>query len=75
MVPDSQVSKLDPLGGDQTPLSKVWTTYSKVPGQRIPWPMSRIGKGPVLTRVQALTCALPLPAQEEARCCHVAYRP
>jgi hypothetical protein len=31
-VRDSQVSKLDPLGGDQTPLSKVWTTYSKVPG-------------------------------------------
>jgi hypothetical protein len=27
--------------------------------------MSRTGKGPVLTRVQASTCALPLPAQAE----------
>jgi hypothetical protein len=72
---DSQVSKPDPLGGDRTPLSEVRITYSKVPGQRIPWPMSRTGKGLVLTRVQASTCALPLPAQAEARCWHVAYRP
>jgi hypothetical protein len=74
-VRDSQVSKPDPLGGDRTPLSEVRTTYSKVPGQGIPWPMSRTGKGPVLTRVQATTCALPLLAQAEARCYHVAYRP
>jgi hypothetical protein len=73
-VRDSQVSKPDPLGGDRTPLSEVRTTYSKVPGQGIPWPMSRTGKGPVLTRVQATTCALPLLAQAEARCCNVAYR-
>jgi hypothetical protein len=67
-VRDSQVNKPDPLGGDRTPLSEVQTTYSKVPGQGIPWPMTRTGKGPVLTRVQATTCALPLPAQAEARC-------
>jgi hypothetical protein len=42
-VRDSQVSKSDPLGGIQTPLSEVRTTYSKVPGQGIPWPMSRTG--------------------------------
>jgi hypothetical protein len=35
-VRDSQVSKPDPLGGIQTPLSEVWTTYSKVPEQGIP---------------------------------------
>jgi hypothetical protein len=75
MVWDSQVSKPDPLGGDRTPMSEVWTTYSKVLGQGIPWPMSRTGKGPVLTCVQAMTCELPLPAQAEARCCHMAYRP
>ena len=72
---DSQVSKPDPLSGDRTPLSEVRTTYIKVLGQGIPWPMSKTGKGPVLTRVQATTCALPLPAQVEARCYHVAYRP
>jgi hypothetical protein len=74
-VQDSQVSKPDPLGGIRTPLSEVRTTYSKVPGQGIPWPISRTGKGPVLTRVQASTCALPLSAQAEVRCSHVAYRP
>jgi hypothetical protein len=50
-VQDSQVSKPDPLGGDQTPLSEVRTTYRKVSGQGIPWPMSRTSKGSVLTRV------------------------
>jgi hypothetical protein len=74
-VRDSQVSKPDPLDGIRTPLSEVRTTYNKVPGQGIPWPMSRTCKGPVLTRVRALTYALPLPAQTEARCCHMAYRP
>ena len=34
-----------------------------------------LSKGPVLTRVQALSCALALPAQAETRCCHVAYCP
>jgi hypothetical protein len=72
---DSQVSKPDPLGGIRTPLSEVRTTYSKAPEQGIPWPMSWTGKGPVLTRVWTSTYALPLPAQVEARCCHVAYRP
>jgi hypothetical protein len=74
-VRDSQVSKPDPLGGIRTPLSEVRATYSKVPEQRILWPRSWTGKGPVLTRVRTSTCALPLPAQEEARCCHVTYRP
>jgi hypothetical protein len=74
-VRDSKVSKLDPLGGIRTPLSEVRTTYSKVLEQGIPSPMSRTGKSPVLTRVRASTCALPLPAQAEARCCHVAYHP
>jgi hypothetical protein len=31
-----------------------------------------VSKGPVLTRVQALSCALALLAQAETRCCHVA---
>jgi molybdopterin-guanine dinucleotide biosynthesis protein A len=73
-VRDSQVSKPDPLGGIRTPLSEVRTTYSKVLGQGIPWPMSRTVKSLVLTHIQASTCALPLPAQAEARCYHVAYR-
>jgi hypothetical protein len=34
-----------------------------------------LSKGPVLTRVQALSCALALPAQAEIRCCHVACCP
>jgi molybdopterin-guanine dinucleotide biosynthesis protein A len=74
-VRDSQVSRSGPLGGIRTLMSEVRTTYSKVSGRGIPWPMSRIGKGPVLTRVRASTCALLLPAQAETRCCHVAYRP
>jgi hypothetical protein len=37
------------------------------PGTRDPG----VSKGPVLTRVQALSCALALPAQAESRCCHV----
>jgi hypothetical protein len=75
MVRDSQVSMPDPLGGIRTPLSEVRTTYSKVPEQGIPWPMSWAGKGLVLMRVRTSTYALPLPAQAEARCCHVTYRP
>jgi hypothetical protein len=72
---DSQVSMSGPLGGIRTLLSEVRTTYSKVPGRGIPWPMSRTGKGPVLTCVWASPCALPLPVEAETRCCHVAYRP
>jgi hypothetical protein len=34
-----------------------------------------LSKGPVLTRVQDLSCALALPAQAEIRCCHVACCP
>jgi hypothetical protein len=64
-----------PLYTQPRPLSEVRTTYSKVPGQRIPWPMSRTDKGWVLTRVQAATCALPLPAQAETRCYHVDCSP
>ena len=30
-----------------------------------------LSKGPVLTRVQALSCALALPAQAESQCCHM----
>jgi hypothetical protein len=41
--------------------------HNEVPGQGDPG----ISKGPVLTRVQALSCALALPAQAESRCCHV----
>jgi hypothetical protein len=59
----------------RTPLSEVQATHIKVPGQGIPWPRSRTGEGTVLTRAQALSSALPLPAQAEARCCHVDYRP
>jgi hypothetical protein len=50
-------------------------SLSKVPGQGISCPKSRTSKGPVLTRVQALSCAFPLPAQAEAWWCHEAYRP
>jgi hypothetical protein len=66
MVRDSQVSKPDPLDGIRTPLSEVRTTYSKVPGQGTPWPMPRTGRGLVLMRVRASTCALPLPAQAKS---------
>jgi hypothetical protein len=41
--------------------------HNEVPGQGDPG----VSKGPVLTRVQALPCALALPAQAESRCCHV----
>jgi hypothetical protein len=34
-----------------------------------------LSRSPVLTRVQALSCALALPAQAETRCCHVACYP
>jgi hypothetical protein len=65
----------DPLDEVRTPLSEVQATHSKVPGQGIPWPRSKTGEGPALTRVRASTCALSLPVEAEARCCHVAYRP
>jgi hypothetical protein len=32
-----------------------------------------LGKGPVLTHVQALSGAPPLPARSRAQCCHMAY--
>jgi hypothetical protein len=68
-LPSEQAGPLDEV---RTPLSEVRVTRSKVPGQGIPWPRSRTGEGPILTRVQALSYALPLPAQAEARCYHVA---
>jgi hypothetical protein len=34
-----------------------------------------MSKGPMLTRVRALSCALVLPAQAETRCCRVACGP
>jgi hypothetical protein len=75
MVRDSQVNRLDPLGEVWTPLSEDQTAHSKVLGQGIPWPRSRVGEDLVLTRAQVLSSALPLPAQAEARCCHMDYRP
>jgi hypothetical protein len=70
MVWDSQVSMLGPLDGVQIPPSKVRTTARSqdrgYPG---------VSRGPVLTRVQTLSCALGLPAQAETRCCHVACCP
>jgi hypothetical protein len=69
------VSKSDSLDEARTPLGEVQATHSKVLGQGIPWPRSRTGEGLVLTRAQALSCALPLLAQAEARCCHVDYCP
>jgi hypothetical protein len=50
MAWDSQVSKPDSLDEARTPLVEVQATHSKVPGQGIPWPRSRTGEGPVLTR-------------------------
>jgi hypothetical protein len=70
MVRDSQISMSGPLDGVQIPPSKVRAATRSLdrgyPG---------ISKGPVLTRVQALSCALALPAQEESRCCRVASCP
>jgi hypothetical protein len=68
-LPSEQAGPLDEV---RTPLSEVRVTRSKVPGQGILWPKSWPDEGLVLTRVWALSCALPLPAQAEARCCHVA---
>jgi hypothetical protein len=63
---DSQVSMSGPLDGVQIPPSKARaTTRSRDRGD------PGINKGPILTRVQALSCALALPAQAEIRCCHV----
>jgi hypothetical protein len=59
------------LGWGQIPSSKDRVTHNKVPGQRIPG----LSKGLVLTRVQALSYALALPAHAETRCCHVACCP
>jgi hypothetical protein len=59
-----------PLDGVQIPPSKVRaTTRSRNRGD------PGISKGPILTRDQALSCALALPAQAEIRCCHVACCP
>jgi hypothetical protein len=69
-VRDSQVSMLGPLDGVQIPPSKVRaTTRSRDRGY------PGVSKGPVLTHVQALSCAFALPAQVESRCCHVACCP
>jgi hypothetical protein len=61
-VRDSQVNMLGPLDGVQIPPSKVQATTRfwdrGYPG---------VSKGTVLTRVQALSCALALPAQAESR--------
>jgi hypothetical protein len=70
MAQDSQVSMPSPLDGVQIPLSKVRTTMrSRERGD------PGISKGPVLTRVRALSCALALPAQAETHCSHVACCP
>jgi hypothetical protein len=59
-----------PLDGVQIAPSEVrTTTRSRDRGD------PGISKGPVLTRVQALSCALVLPARAEIRCCHVACCP
>jgi hypothetical protein len=62
-----------PPDGTQTPLSEVRTTHGKVPERRIPWPRSGTYRGPAQILIRGLTNALPLPAQAETRCCHVAY--
>jgi hypothetical protein len=53
-----------PLDGVWVPLSKVRATHNEVMDRGCP----SLSKGPVLTRVQALSCALALPAQAETRC-------
>jgi hypothetical protein len=59
-----------PLDGVQIPPIKVRaTTRYRDRGD------PGISKGPILTRVQALSCALALPAQAEIRCCHMACCP
>jgi hypothetical protein len=70
MARDSQEGMSGPSDGPQVPLNKVRTTA----GSR---DMGDLGmsKGPVLTRVQALSCVLALPAQAETRCCRVACGP
>jgi hypothetical protein len=69
-VQDSQISMPGPLDGVQIPPSKVRAaTRSQDRGY------PSVSKGPVLTRVQALSCALALPAQAESRCCRVAPCP
>jgi hypothetical protein len=56
--------------GPRLPPSKVRTTTRSwdrgCPG---------ISKGPILTRVQALSRAIALPAQAESRCCRMASFP
>jgi hypothetical protein len=60
-VRDSQISMLGPLDGVQIPPTKVRaTTRSRDRGY------PDVSKGPVLTRVQALSYALALPAQAES---------
>jgi hypothetical protein len=71
MVQGSHASKPDPLGEVRIPPSKVRATHREVPGEGYPG----LSKGPVLTRVQALSYALALPAQAETRCRHVACCP
>jgi hypothetical protein len=66
----SQVSMPGPLDGVQIPLNKVRAT-TRYQNRGDPG----ISKGPVLTRVQALSYALALPTQAEIRCCHVACCP
>jgi hypothetical protein len=71
MVQGSHACKPDPLGEVRTPLSEIRAAHSRVPDRGYPG----LSKGPVLTRVQALSYALALPAQAETRCCHAACCP
>jgi hypothetical protein len=64
-----------PLNGTQTPLSEAQTIQDKISGRRIPWPKSRMYRGPAQTLVRVLSGAPLLPAPVGTRCCRVAYDP
>jgi hypothetical protein len=76
-VQDLHRYKPDPWDGSRTPqkgfrLLIVGSRDSKAKNTQA---LIKARRGPVLTRVRTIPRALPLPAQAETRCYHVAYCP
>jgi hypothetical protein len=51
------------------------TAGSRDSGTKNTQALIKAKRGPEPTRVRTMTHTLPLPAQAETRCCHVAYCP
>jgi hypothetical protein len=69
--------KPDPWDGSRTPQEGFGplSVGSRDAKEKNTQALIKTRRGPVLTRVRTMPRALPLPAQAETRCCHVAYCP